>query len=270
VAEVAPLRRVQRFVQDVIVSPGQTGRAARAAARRELGGRAPEDVLLPSRTLTPLERIAIYQGMYLLRMRDALAADYPGLLHALGGEMFADFVRAYVQRHPSTSYTLNRLGDRVPAYLARSRRYPHGAFLADLARLELAVTEVFDAEAPAPVRRLRPAGVSETTTFRPTPTLRFLDLGFPAGAYLDGVREGRSPGIPRPRRTRVALWRSGTSVRRLELSPGAHAVLRRLAAGRALGAVLGSLSAREQRDLPEREISRLFRTAVAGGMLIPV
>jgi hypothetical protein len=270
VAEAAPLRRVQRFVQAVIVSPGETARAARTAARRELGGRTPEEILVPSRTLTPFERIGIYQGMYLLRMRDALAADYPGLLHALGGEAFADFVRAYVQRHPSRSYTLNRLGDHVPGYLARSRRFPHASFLADLARLELTVTELFDAEAPGTVRRLRPAGVGEATTFRPSPTLRFLDLGYPVGAYLDAVRERRSPRIPGPARARAALWRSGTSVRRLDLSAGADALLRRLAAGRPLGAVLRSLSARERRDLPEREVSRLFGTAVGDGMLVPV
>ena len=269
-AEATPLRRVQRFVQAVIVSPGETRRAALVAARRELGGRRPGSVLVPSRTLTPVERIGIYQGMYLLRMRDALAADYPGLLHAMGGEAFADFVRAYVQRHPSRSYTLNRLGDHVPAYLGRSRRFPHGPFLADLARLELAMTEIFDAEAAAPVRRLRPAGVGEATRFRPSSTLRFLVLRYPVGGYLDAVRDDRSPRVPRPARTRIALWRSGTSVRRLDLSAGADALFRRLAAGRPLGAVLRSLSARERRDLPEREISRLFGTAVAGGMLVPV
>ena len=269
-AEAAPLRRVQRFVQAVIISPGKTRRAAVAAARRELGGRRPEAVLVPGRKLTAVERIGIYQGMYLLRMRDALAADYPGLLHALGENGFQAFVRAYVGRHPSRSYTLNRLGDHVPAFLARSRRFPHGPFLADLARLELAVTEIFDAEAVPPVRRLHPAGVGEATIFRPSPTLRFLVLRHPAGAYLDAVRNERSPRIPRPARTRSALWRSGTSVRRLDLPPGAYTLLRRLAAGRPLGEAFRLLSARERRDLPEREISKLFRTAVAGGMLTPV
>ena len=269
-AEAAPLRRVQRFVQAVIVSPGETRRAARMAARRELGGRRPEELLLPSRTLAPVERIGIYQGMYLHRMRDALASDYPGLLHALGESAFFDFVGSYVRRHPSRSYTLNRLGDHVPAYLTRARRWPHQPFLADLARLELAVTEVFDAEAAAPVRRLRPAGVGEATTFRPTPTLRFLSLRYPVGTYLDAVREERSPRIPRPARTRIALWRSGMSVRRLDLSPGADALLRRLAAGRPLGTALGSLSARERRDLPGREVTKLFRSAVSGGLLAPV
>ncbi|MFI5181634.1 MAG: putative DNA-binding domain-containing protein, partial [Thermoanaerobaculia bacterium] len=147
-ADVA-LRRLQRFVQSVVVHPGKTRTAAVRAARRELGTDRPEKALRPSRRLSAVDRIGIYQGMYLLRMREALAADYPGLAHALGEGGFSEFVRAYVARHPSRSYTLNRLGDHVPGYLARSKR-PDRAFLADLARLELAVTRVFDAFAPPP------------------------------------------------------------------------------------------------------------------------
>jgi len=269
VNDAAPLRRLQRFVQTVVVHPGETRRAAAAASRRELSGAPPEAVLLPSRTLTAVERIGIYQGMYLLRMRDALAADYPALRHALGDEAFMELVRVYVQRHPSRSYTLNRLGDRLPSYLARTRRFPHGRFLAELARLELAVTLAFDAETPEAVRRIRPAGVGETTTFRPSPTLRFLSFRYPVGAYLDAVREGRSPTVPRPARTRIALWRNGTSVRRLDLTPGADGLLGRLATGRALGDALRSLNRRQRRDLSARALVALFRTAVSGRMLVP-
>jgi hypothetical protein len=270
VSDATPLRRLQRFVQSVVVDPGETRRAAAAAARRELAGARPESVLLPSRRLTGVERLGIYQGMYLLRMRDALAGDYPGLARALGDDLFSEFVRAYVHRHPSRSYTLNRVGDDVPSYLAHTRRFPHGRFLADLARLELAVTEVFDAEAPEAIRRIGPASVGERTTFRPSPTLRFLSLRHPVGAYLDAVREGRAPAIPPPARTWVALWRSGTEVRRLDLSAGADALLRRLAAGRTLGDALRSLDARQRRDLPKRAIAGLFRAAVSGRMLVPV
>ena len=86
--------------------------------------------------------------MYPLRMYDALAADYPGLEHFLG-ERFRDFVVAYTAAHPSKGYTLNRLGDRVPAFLAQQRRFSPRSFLVDLARLELALTEAFDErEAP--------------------------------------------------------------------------------------------------------------------------
>ena len=268
-AEAARLRRLQRFVQAVIVHPGETRRAAALAARRELKGRPPESALRPSRTLSAVERIGIYQGMYLLRMHDALAADFPGLKRALG-DAFRSFVRKYVQAFPSTSYTLNRLGDHVPEFLARTGRWPHRAFLRDLARLELTVTEVFDAfEADSPGRP-RPTAAGPGTTFRPAATLRLLTLGHPAGAYLDAVRADRSPRRPPRRRTaHFALFRRGFEVRRLDLAHGDFELLRRLAAGRPLGQALAGLSSRHRRDLSEHALARLFRTVVAERILIP-
>ncbi len=262
------LRRLQRFVQGVVVDPGETSSAALRAARRELRGATPEDVLRPSRALSAVERIGIYQGMYLLRMREALAADYPGLAHALGPDGFADFVCAYVARHPSRSHTLNRLGDHVPEYLARSHR-PDRRFLADLARLEHTVTEIFDAVAPAPATaRVAPPGPA--TTFRSATPLALLRLGHPVGPYLDTVREGRSPRRrPRPRLTSSLLFRRGFAVRRLDLSPGAFALVSALAAGRTLAAALDGLPARHRRDLSPRALTALFRTLVGGRILVP-
>ena len=68
-------------------------------------------MILPSKTLTPVERVGVYQGMYLLRMIEALEGDYPAVAHFLGDEEFAELVTRYVAAHPSTSYTFNRLGD---------------------------------------------------------------------------------------------------------------------------------------------------------------
>src|SRR6185295_16302737 len=72
---------------------------------------------------------------------DAMAVDYPAIVHFLGEHAFGHLIADYVQEHPSRSYTFNRLGDDFPKFL-ESRR----AFLADLARLELAMTQVFDEE----------------------------------------------------------------------------------------------------------------------------
>lgn len=266
-ADVA-LRRLQRFVQSVVVHPGQTRAAVARAARRELGTPRPESALRPSRTLTAVERIGIYQGMYLLRMRDALAADYPGLAHALGEDGFREFVRAYVARHPSRSYTLNRLGDHVPDFLARSKRTDR-RFLADLARLELAITRAFDDIVPGPPPA-RPAPPGPGTTFRVAVPLALLSLGHPVGPYLDAVREGRSPRKkPRPRAVHVLLFRRGLSVRRRDLSPGAFTLVAALAAGRPLAAALDDLSAQDRRDLPPRAIATLFQTLVGERILVP-
>jgi hypothetical protein len=72
-------------------------------------------VILPSRTLEPADRVGIYQGMYLMRMEEALESDYPGLKHLLGGHAWSALVRDYVAAHPSVTYTLNRLAITSPS-----------------------------------------------------------------------------------------------------------------------------------------------------------
>ncbi len=262
-----PLRRLQRFVQSVVVHPGATRNAASRAARRELGGARPEFVLRPSQTLGAVERIGIYQGMYLLRMTDALAADYPGLAHALGEEGFRRFVRAYVTRHPSRSYTLNRLGDDVPGFVARTRR-PDRRFLADLAKLERAVSRLYDAFAPVP-GPVRPDPPGPGTVFRTATPIALLSLGHPVGPYLDAVREGRAPRRPAPRASRMLLFRRGFAVRRLDLSRGAFLLVSALAAGRPLRAALGAVPSRDRRDLTPQALAALFRRLVGERILLP-
>lgn len=93
----------------------------------------------PSATLTPVERLGIYRGMYEARLIDALKVDDPGLLHYLGEAMFDELASLYVGANPSRSYSLNRLGDRLPGFLAEVDGLRRPAFVADLARLELGV-----------------------------------------------------------------------------------------------------------------------------------
>ena len=135
-----PLPRLQRWMQAVIEQPGTVEEAVDVARPRAPSSTRPTStrVILPSKTLTPVERVGVYQGMYLLRMVEALEGDYPAVAHLLGDEEFADLVTRYVAAHPSRSYTFNRLGDRFPEFVRASQGIRRKAFVADLARLELA------------------------------------------------------------------------------------------------------------------------------------
>ena len=101
-------------MQAVIVHPARTfealasPEAALLVSPERLG-----DVVLPSATLDPTERVAIYRAMYVLRMEEALETDYPGLCHFLGPKRWRRLVRGYVEAHPSRSYTLNVLGREI-------------------------------------------------------------------------------------------------------------------------------------------------------------
>lgn len=270
------LARLQKWMQSVVVHPGSPAQALRSpGAARHLPAAKLGAVLLPSPSLTPAERIAIYQEMYPLRMRDALAADYPGLEHFMG-DRFQDFVAAYTAAHPSRGYTLNRLGDHVPVFLARQRRFAPRAFLVDLARLELALTEAFDERETAPIDARTLSALPEskiaTTTLIPVPSLRLVALNWNADDYLDTIRddEHRHP-KPRKRPSFVLALRRNYALYRLPLSAAAFHVLEDIVGGRPIGEVVTrSLSRRGRNRAAPDDFSRWFELWTSEGLFAKI
>src|SRR6185436_7549247 len=135
------LEELQRWLQEAITGPSQPADVASI-----------DDIVLPSTKQTSAERLAVYSTAYYLRLVDCLREFFPCLRYAMGEEIFDDFALAYLQQHPSQSYTLHRLADRFGEFLRESRptsseTQSHWTeFFVDLARLEHAIEVVFDSE----------------------------------------------------------------------------------------------------------------------------
>jgi hypothetical protein len=274
--EVA-LDRLQRWMQAVVVHPGTLAEAlASPDARAEIPADRIGEVVLPTESLSPVDRVGIYHGMYLLRMEEALATDFPGLKHFMGDDGFFRLVKAYVQVHPSRSYTFNRLGEHLPNFIAGAEWLPRRGFCHDLARLELAVSQVFDAnETPAlsadEVTAV-PAEAWEHARLRPVEAFRLLSLRYPVSGYLDSL-QGEDHHHPRPARqdSWLAIYRRHYAVYRHDLSRSAYDLLADLANGRPLGqAVAAALKRRTQPRPDESTLHRWFRQWVAGGIFAAV
>jgi hypothetical protein len=268
---VPELPRLERWMQAVIVHPATVEKAVRArSATRHMKAAQARRAILPSKTMAPLERLAVYQGMYPLRMHDALASDYPGLAAFLGHERFFEFVLAYVAVHPSRSYTFAQLGGHVPEFLRKARRFSPSSFLYDLTRLERAVTEVFEVDEEGSERPLRPlrhvAEDWETRRFTTPPTLRLLAFRHAAGAALDALKAGEHPQT-RPRATWAALHRRRYSVYRLDLTREEFHLLEALAKGRTLGTALRAAARACGKRLSSRAVTRAFRIFTAERLL---
>lgn len=268
-----PLERVQRWMHAVVVHPGTTEEAvASDAARAHFSAEALPELILPSARLTPVERMGIYHGMYLLRMQEALASDYPALKHFLGDERFLDLVGAYVQAHPSRSYSLNRLGDALPDFVLQAPGLPRRAFCHDLATLELAMSQVFDApETPAlgaAEVAATPAEVWETARLRPIEAFRLLSFKYPVNEYVQSLKgdDHDHPAL-RLKPNRVVIYRRSFGVYRLALSRPAYDLLVDLAAGRPLGNAVAAALRRDSRRGPrEDDLFRWFRDWVSEGL----
>ena len=245
-----PNSAVQAWMQAAIVHPGgvEPALASPEAGRLVPPGQASK-VIRARGGLTAVERLEIYAAQYPLRMAEALRSDYPALAGLLGARRFERLAADYIAANPSRSFTLARLGDRLPSFMAGWGSPRSRGLRTDVARLERAGTRVFDAEETSAAGlsaldfvappgwaglRLRPAAAFELLAVRPG-AVEALD------ALLEGAAVPRSAGRGK---VRVAYYRQGFDVRRRTLDPFAGRLLEALVSGAPLGEAITRAAAR--------------------------
>jgi hypothetical protein len=260
---LAPL---QEWMQAVVTHPGDVHDAAKAAAIDI------DSIVLPSKTLQPLQRVGIYHSMYLLRMIEALEIDYAALAHFIGGHAFGHLVSDYVQRFPSRSWTLNRLGDHLPEFIAGSTM-KRRVFLSEMARLELAMTHVFEAEEaealPADAIGAVPPDKIETLRFTPIPGLRLLEFGYQINDAFQSWREERVV-TPVRGKSWLAVHRRNYAVFRMPLSKEAFAFLDALISGETIGGAIMMFRRRFRRMPEQQELFGWFRDWSEAGLFAAI
>ena len=240
------LDTLERWMQAVVMHPegAEAGIGARPArgllpeATRDL-----EAVVLPSKQLSSVERLEIYAHMYYARLVEVMEAEYPALRQLLGPHEFAAACRRFVAKNPSRTRTLGSLSARFPDFLARTLpRSNRSALAVDVARIERAMEDVFDAPRAEPMTAAEfaalGAGDWDDVTLRLTPALRLLTLRYPANDYMNAARRGERPRLPRPRATHAIVFRRGFQVMRRDQEPEQYKLLAALVAGRPLASAV--------------------------------
>lgn len=269
------LAALERWMQALVTHPEGPEAGAEASARS--GGLAAEieHEFQPSATLSALERVQLYSGMYFARLVEVLEEEFPALVAWLGRAPAQALFRAYVVAHPSRSFTLNRLGRGLEAFLrdeaVLARELADRRRVAvELARLERCIQDVFDApEGPS----LAPEALSAVPAQRfgdlrlvPHAACALLDFAHPLEAGYRAFREGQAWPPLEPRPCALAVFRQAGRVWRLELTPPQRALLGALFEGLPLGAALERL-AHGGHDLAALapELQGWFRTWAAEG-----
>jgi hypothetical protein len=228
--------QLQRWLMSVVTDP--------RGVENALGGENAENVVTRSKQLTAEERLAIYSTSYYLRLLDCLANEFPIVTATLGEELFNDFAMRYLQRFPSHSYTLHKLGENLAEFLAEARpdREAWSDFLIDLVRLEWAIDESFDGPGVEGKQLLTPEQLDEIepgawprARLRTVPCLRLLAFDHPVSPFYTKARRGKAPAIPSAEPSYLALTRRDFVVRRHVLSRPQFEILTVLAAGGSVG-----------------------------------
>lgn len=241
---------------------------------------------------TPLERVQTYNRMYWYRTLDSLWEDFPGV-RAIVGKKFTPLAEAYLEKHPSTSFTLRHLGHAFPAWLKKnSAKLPTkiAAMAAECASVEWALCQAFELETlPA----FDPASLGDPEklklSLQPHLALFTLKYGIPdfLVALREPVNEHAEPGnaaatsgpesravkkpkavLPKVGITRAVVYRTpDNGIATLEIDGVQAGLLADLAAGTTLGAALGKLARKRRAPGPE-QIGRWFASWNSRGWLV--
>ena len=230
--------------------------------------------VLPSKTLGPMERIAIYRRMFYLRMTDAMEIDYPGVLHALGRESFRRLIaNDYIERYPSQSYSLNHLGRSFPTFLAESGM-AHASFLSDLARLELTISDLMDEREPtetiSPSLEDVPPGLWEGVRIHFIPALGLLSSAYPVDQYLSDLKNNQGPSIPTdPEQSWTMVYRRDFEMNFEPISKDEYDLLSSLTKGWTIGDSLAALfsTTTSSAEILERSLFAWFRRWMEIGII---
>jgi hypothetical protein len=205
--------------------------------------------IVPAAALSAVDRIEIYRQQFWLRHTASLLEDFPGVAGILGQTDWERLSESYLAQHPCRSFNLRDLGDRFAEHIARQDWLPHRTLCHDMARLEWAYVEIFDAADVPPLDGTQLAQLSEhawqTATFVFNPAVRLLRVDYPVVELRRALRgESDEPvPIPKPEPHPLLLYRGADRVAYpLRMPSLAFALLERLLGGQALAAACEALA----------------------------
>jgi hypothetical protein len=115
------------------------------------GDRAVEAQVVGTARVPVTTRLGIYAGAYGSRLAEALEKSFPALAKLLGEAEFHELAAQYVRTHDSPYFSIRNYGDELAPFLAAHSDYAAAPLLAELARWEWTMTDVFDAADATPL-----------------------------------------------------------------------------------------------------------------------
>jgi hypothetical protein len=218
-------------------------------------------------------RLGIYGDGYCARLVEALQANFPVLTELLGEVDFQKLGAAYVRSHDSPFYSIRYYGNALAEFLATDSEYEGAPVLAELARWEWVMTEVFDAADANCV------GVSDLARVAPDewadlrfelhPSVRRLTLAWNAPQIWKAVSDGAD--VPEvafsPEPVQWLLWRQDLRTYFRSLAAGEAEALEAARGGQSFGELCALLGEEFGEDQAPATAAGFLRDWVESGLL---
>ena len=240
------------------------------------GARAIEERVLGSARVPVATRLGIYAGAYGSRLIDALGSNYPALAALLGEDDFQALGARYVRTHDSAYFSIRCYGEALAEFLAREADYADVPLLAELARWEWALSEVFDAAdavplAPQALAQVAPADWAQLR-FTLHPSVRRLALRWNAPQLWKSLTEGSERPelqvLPEP--LEWLAWRRDLRTWFRSLEPVEAAALDAARAGAAFGELCELLAEVRGAAAAPAAAAALLNGWLTGGLVVAV
>jgi hypothetical protein len=168
-------------------------------------------------------RLAVYRHGYRVRLRDALKSEFIGL-QLMASRPFHTLLDKYVEAHPSEHYNIRWYGAGLAAFLDYAHPWREKPQLAEMARLDWAISIAFDAvdESSMSIADLSAVPPEAWPNLRLSlqQNLRVLDCRCNVEAFRRAADQGsRRPHLRRfTEAQQILVWRHGMGVhyRRLD------------------------------------------------------
>jgi hypothetical protein len=187
------LKELQRFMAQAVFRPlTEDNQMQRTASDGRPMDEVADSFIKPNDRLTSFDRLEIYNRQYWFRVLDCFYDDYPGLRAILGERKFGRLARAYLVRHPSTSFSLRNLGRHLESFLREEPVWvePNAELALEMVRFEWAQIVAFDGESlpaltPAELQTVQPSRLRLALQ----PFLTLLEVHYPVDDFSIALKK---------------------------------------------------------------------------------
>ena len=221
------LKDLQNLLYRLITAPSGVAEGLGAEHALPAGGLA---VLVDGdERLSAEARVDVYADMYFYRLLEVLKEDYPATLAVLGEANFHNLVTAYLIEHRPSEPSVRGAGKFLPDFLRGHPLRAEVPFVADVAILERAITDVFcaaDASSleASEMNALKPE-LWGAVKMRRIPASALLRAQWRAVEVVRAVEEKRDWKSPARERNRILVWRRNSRVSYREIGSNEAAAL---------------------------------------------
>ncbi len=169
-------------------------------------------------------QFGVYRTAYRARLRAALRDNFEVLPRVMGDAAFDALANAYIAAHPSQHYSLRWFGHALSDFMLSHEALVDHPALVDLARMEWALRQAFDA---APAALLSAAELAAVPApdwadwqFHLHPSVQLLDLQWAIGPIWHALKSGQTDmDAPEALEHSLLVWRRGLTTQWKSLTP---------------------------------------------------